>query len=200
MTKSKQRKPNCNDPEKKGKQSKPKDLEKEATQIKPKGPEKAAKQSKPKDPEKAAKQSKPKDPEKAAKQSKPKDPEKAAKQSKPKDPEKAAKQSKPKDPEKVAKQSKPKGMEENLLRTETTSKENQDQVTPQGLAKSVPADKQTELDRLDNNKNKEGLELNKCKYKGYVYVPVSSEAVYTPEPLPKKRRRLAKLSLDFDYM
>ena len=88
-------------------------------------------------------------------------------------------------------------MEEVFLRTETTSKENQDQVTPQGLAKSVPADKQTELDRLDIDKNNE--ELNKCKYKGYVYVPVN-EAVYTPEPLPKKRRRLAKVSLDFDYM
>ena len=50
----------------------------------------------------------------------------------------------------------------------------------------TPTDKQTEP-------------TNYCKYKGYVYVPVG-EAVHTPAPLPEKRRRMAKVSLDFDYI
>ena len=109
-----------------------------------------------------------------SKQSKPKEPEKMATQSKPKELEKTATQSKPKEPEKKATQSKPKEPEKTAI-----SKESQDlQVTP--------TDKQTEP-------------TNYCKYKGYVYVSVG-EAVHTPAPLPEKRRRMAKVSLDFDYI
>ncbi|XP_068707480.1 putative uncharacterized protein DDB_G0271982 [Montipora foliosa] len=185
VAKSKQSKPK--EPEKTATQSNPKEPEKKATQSKPKEPEKKAKQSKPKEPEKMATQSKPKELEKTAKQSnKPKEPEKTAKQSKPKEPEKMATQSKPKELEKTATQSKPKEPEKKATQSKpkepektAISKESQDlQVTP--------ADKQTEP-------------TNYCKYKGYVYVPVG-EAVHTPAPLPAKRRRMVKVSLDFDYI
>ncbi|XP_068729132.1 putative uncharacterized protein DDB_G0271982 [Montipora capricornis] len=172
VAKSKQSKPK--EPEKTATQSNPKEPEKKATQSKPKEPEKNAKQSKPKELEKTAKQSNPKEPEKKATQSKPKEPEKMAKQINPNEPEKTAKQSNTKEQEKMATQSKPKEPEKTAI-----SKESQDlQVTP--------TDKQTEP-------------TNYCKYKGYAYVPVG-EAVHTPAPLPAKRRRMAKVSLDFDYI
>ena len=116
-----------------------------------------------------------------SKQRKPKELEKKAKkatQSKPKELEKKATQSKPiaKEPEKKAAQSKPIAKEPEK---KAISKEGQDlQVTS--------TNKQIELTN------------NNCKYKGYVYVPVG-EAVHTPEPLPKKRCRMATVSLDFDY-
>ena len=145
-----------------------------------------SKQRKPKELEKKAKkatQSKPKEPEKKATQSKPiaMEPEKKATQSKPiaKEPEKKAAQSKPiaKEPEKKATQSKPIAKEPEK---KAISKEGQDlQVTSTNK----------QIEPTNNN----------CKYKGYVYVPVG-EAVHTPEPLPKKRRRMARVSLDFDYM
>lgn len=65
----------------------------------------------------------------------------------------------------------------------------------------MPADldKQTEAENKEIKNNGSG-KYALSKYKGYVYVPIS-EAGCTPEPpLPKKRRRLPKVSLDFDYM
>ena len=82
-----------------------------------------------------------------------------------------------------------------------SNKKNQEQVTLPQLAKSMPADldKQTEAENKEIKNNGSG-KYALSKYKGYVYVPIS-DAGCTPEPpLPKKRCRLPKVSLDFDYM